>query len=113
MSRSSASRRGHFPCLLAIAMIISPSLKTENGLLREVMREFGVQTKRAFADSRAIFQAFLAEQYRDNHTVVLMLDEAQGIRGRAASRADLKVALYYPSPRPRSRRGGPRGEAHE
>ncbi len=62
------------------AMIISPSLKTENALLREIMKEFKVTTKRSFADSRTLFQAFLAEQFRENRTVILMLDEAQGIR---------------------------------
>jgi general secretion pathway protein A len=62
------------------AMIISPSLKTENALLREIMKEFGVTTKKAFADSRALFQAFLVEQFKENRTVILMLDEAQGIR---------------------------------
>lgn len=63
------------------AMIISPGLKTENALLREVMKEFGVATKRAFADSLSAFRAFLVEEFRANHTVVLMIDEAQGIRG--------------------------------
>lgn len=63
------------------AMIISPSLKTENAFLREIMKEFDVPTKRAFADSRTSFQAFLAQQFKENRTVVLMLDEAQGIRG--------------------------------
>src|SRR3972149_1843560 len=38
------------------AMIISPNLKTENALLREIMKEFAVPTKRAFADSRTAFQ---------------------------------------------------------
>ena len=63
------------------AMIVSPNLKTENALLRELMKEFGVVTRRSFADSRASFQAFLAEQFKGNQTVVLMLDEAQSIRG--------------------------------
>jgi len=63
------------------AMIISPGLKTENALLREIMKEFGVPTKRAFADSRTAFQAFLAQQFKENRTVILMLDEAQSIRG--------------------------------
>lgn len=63
------------------AMLVSPSLKTENAFLREAMKEFGVATKRSFADSRAAFQAFLVEQFKENHTVILMLDEAQGIRG--------------------------------
>ena len=62
------------------AMIISPGLKTENALLREIMKEFGVPTKRAFADSRTAFQAFLAQQFKENRTVILMLDEAQSIR---------------------------------
>lgn len=62
------------------AMLVSPSLKTENAFLREVMKEFGVPTKRAFADSRTAFQAFLVEQFKNNRTVILMLDEAQGIR---------------------------------
>ncbi len=62
------------------AMIISPSLRTENALLREVMKEFGVQTKRSFADSRSAFQAFLAEQFGEKKTVVLMIDEAQTIK---------------------------------
>ncbi len=62
------------------AMLISPNLKTENALLREIMKEFGVPTKRAFADSRSAFQSFLAEQFDANRTVILMLDEAQGVR---------------------------------
>jgi general secretion pathway protein A len=62
------------------AMLVSPSLKTENALLREIMKEFGVPTQRSFADSRSAFQAFLTQQFKQNRTVVLMLDEAQGIR---------------------------------
>jgi general secretion pathway protein A len=62
------------------AMLISPSLKTENALLREIMKEFGVPTKKSFADSRALFQGFLADAFKENQTVILMLDEAQGIR---------------------------------
>ena len=62
------------------AMIISPGLKTENALLREIMKEFGVPTKKAFADSRAMFRAFLVDQYKNGKTVVLMIDEAQTIR---------------------------------
>jgi general secretion pathway protein A len=62
------------------AMIISPSLRTENALLREIMKEFGVQTKRSFADSRAAFRAFLLQQFADKKTVVLMIDEAQTIK---------------------------------
>src|SRR6266851_5130400 len=62
------------------AMIISPGLRTENALLREIMKEFGVATKRAFADSRAAFQAFLAQQFAEKKTVVLMIDEAQTIK---------------------------------
>ena len=63
------------------AMIISPNLKTENALLREIMKEFRVPTKRAFADSHSAFRSFLAEQFKGKRTVNLMLDEAQGIRG--------------------------------
>jgi general secretion pathway protein A len=44
------------------------------------MKEFGVPTQKAFADSRANFQAFLAAEFKENRTVILMLDEAQGIR---------------------------------
>src|SRR5437870_996344 len=62
------------------AMIISPGLRTENALMREVMKEFGVATKRSFADSRAAFQAFLTQQFAEGKTVVLMIDEAQTIR---------------------------------
>jgi general secretion pathway protein A len=62
------------------AMIISPSLRTENALIREIMKEFGVQTKRSFADSRAAFRAFLLQQFADKKTVVLMIDEAQTIK---------------------------------
>jgi type II secretory pathway predicted ATPase ExeA len=56
------------------AMIISPSWRTENALLREIMKEFGVQTKRSFADSRSAFQAFLSQQFADKKTVVLTID---------------------------------------
>jgi len=64
------------------AMLISPNLKTENAFLREIMKEFGVATKREFAESRSLFQAFLAEQYREGHTVILIIDEAQTIKNR-------------------------------
>ena len=64
------------------AMIISPGLRTENALLREIMKEFGVQTQRSFADSRSAFQAFLSQQFADNKTVILMIDEAQTIKNR-------------------------------
>jgi general secretion pathway protein A len=63
------------------AMIISPRLKTENAFLREIMKEFGVATKQAFADSLALFRSFLADEFKAGHTVVLLIDEAQGIRG--------------------------------
>jgi general secretion pathway protein A len=63
------------------AMIISPRLKTENAFLREIMKEFGVATKQAFADSLALFRNFLADEFKAGHTVVLLIDEAQGIRG--------------------------------
>jgi len=64
------------------AMLIGPDLKTENAFLREIMKEFGVETKREFAVSRSLFQAFLAEQYRQGRTVALIIDEAQTIRNR-------------------------------
>jgi len=63
------------------AMLVNPNLRTENSFLREIMKEFGVTTKKAFIDSRALFQQFLIDQYEAGQTVVLMLDEAQGIRG--------------------------------
>lgn len=63
------------------AMIISPRLKTENAFLREIMKEFGVTTKQAFADSLNLFRAFLSEEFKSGRTVVLLIDEAQGIRG--------------------------------
>src|SRR5690349_3429845 len=52
------------------AMLISPGAKTENSFLREVMKEFGVPTKKAFVDSRGAFQEFLIEQYQAGHAVV-------------------------------------------
>ncbi|MEX2246930.1 MAG: AAA family ATPase [Dehalococcoidia bacterium] len=64
------------------AMLISPNLKTENAFLREIMKEFGVATKREFAESRSLFQAFLSDQFREGHTVILIVDEAQTIRNR-------------------------------
>lgn len=62
------------------AMIISPRLKTENAFLREIMKEFGVATKQSFADSLDLFRAFLAAEFKAGHTVILLIDEAQGIR---------------------------------
>lgn len=62
------------------AMIISPRLKTENAFLREIMKEFGVATKQSFADSLDLFRAFLADEYKGGRTVILLIDEAQGIR---------------------------------
>ena len=64
------------------AMLVSPGLRTENALLREIMKEFGVPTKRSFADSRAAFQEFLTQRFKDNQTVVLVLDEAQTIKSQ-------------------------------
>lgn len=62
------------------AMIISPRLRTENAFLREIMKEFGVGTKQAFADSLDLFRAFLADEFKAGRTVILLIDEAQGIR---------------------------------
>ncbi len=62
------------------AMIISPRLKTENAFLREIMKEFGVGTKQSFADSLDLFRAFLAAEFKAGRTVILLVDEAQGIR---------------------------------
>lgn len=62
------------------AMIISPRLKTENAFLREIMKEFGVATKQSFADSLDLFRAFLAGEFKAGRTVILLIDEAQGIR---------------------------------
>jgi general secretion pathway protein A len=62
------------------AMIISPRLKTENAFLREIMKEFGVVTKQSFADSLDLFRAFLVAEFKAGRTVILLVDEAQGIR---------------------------------
>ncbi len=62
------------------AMIISPRLKTENAFLREIMKEFGVGTKQSFADSLDLFRGFLAAEFKVGRTVILLVDEAQGIR---------------------------------
>lgn len=62
------------------AMIISPRLKTENAFLREIMKEFGVATKQSFADSLDLFRGFLAGEFKAGRTVILLIDEAQGIR---------------------------------
>ncbi len=63
-----------------VAMIISPNFRTENALLREIMKEFGVETKKSFADSLGLFRAFLLSEYAAKRHVILMLDEAQTVR---------------------------------
>lgn len=60
-----------------IANMITPDLKTENAFLREVMAEFGVPTKRSFADNMKKFRAFVKQSHDSGKNIVLLVDEAQ------------------------------------
>ncbi len=62
-----------------VALIIAPNLKTSNAFLREIMNEFEVKTERSYVDSLKNFSEFLKEQFKNDFSPVLLIDEAQNL----------------------------------
>lgn len=60
-----------------VAMIIAPDLKTDSALLRAVMGEYGVPTKRSHALSLEAFQNYALDCFASQKNLVLIIDEAQ------------------------------------
>jgi general secretion pathway protein A len=63
----------------SVVSVFAPRLTTTNAFLRFVMSEFGVKTARAYGQSLKNFEAFLIEQYGQDISPVLLVDEAQNM----------------------------------
>src|SRR6516162_1664838 len=59
------------------AHITDPSPRTPAAFLRLVLASFGLQTMRNMLDLKAALRGFLIEQFKEGHTVILLIDEAQ------------------------------------
>lgn len=61
----------------ALAMMITPDLKTDTAFLRSIMAEYGVAPKRSHAASVAAFKRFANQSHEHHKNLVLLVDEAQ------------------------------------
>ncbi len=64
-----------------IAYLTDMSMRTPAQFLREVTASYGLPVHNRASDITAELLGFLAGQYKENKTVVLMIDEAQRIAG--------------------------------
>jgi general secretion pathway protein A len=62
-----------------VVLVFSPQLTTTNAFLRFVMEEFGVKTDRSYGKSLRNFENFLLEEYKQGHSPILLVDEAQNM----------------------------------
>lgn len=60
-----------------VAMLITPALKTETALLKEIMKELEVETKRSYSDSKSALEDAVIEAHKAGKTTVIIIDEAQ------------------------------------
>ena len=67
---------------LAVAMLVTPDLKTDTAFLRRVMAEYGASPKRSHALSIAEFQNFATQAFTKDKNLVLLVDEAQQMTPR-------------------------------
>ena len=63
------------------AFIVNPKQTSETAFLKAICTEFGVKTKRSQRETEYELRAFLVEQYREDKSVVLFIDEAQQLKG--------------------------------
>lgn len=64
------------------AELITPSLKTENALLKAILDEFKVEAGRSYAASLTKFYQYMAEAHQKNKNLVVIIDEAQKLTPR-------------------------------
>ena len=60
-----------------VAMLITPALNTKQALLRAIMAEFNVPTKRSYDLSMVAFRQFIIDKAQQGKSLVLIIDEAQ------------------------------------
>ena len=58
-------------------LIPTPKFPTPLALLRQICDDLGIAPKRSFVSQQAEFQKYLIEQYENQKTVVVFIDEAQ------------------------------------
>ncbi|GAA5154442.1 hypothetical protein GCM10023321_26260 [Pseudonocardia eucalypti] len=72
-----------------VAYVIAANVRRPNTFLKVIMQAFELQTARSYDANLHLFETFLAEQFRNDTTPVLLLDEAQN-----ANRDALKLIHY-------------------
>lgn len=63
------------------ALIVNPKQTSETAFMKAICTEFGVPTRRSLRETEYELRAFLIEQAKAGKTVVLLIDEAQQLRG--------------------------------
>jgi len=63
------------------ALIVNPKQTSETAFMKAICTEFGVPTRRSLRETEYELRAFLIEQAKAGRTVVLLIDEAQQLRG--------------------------------
>lgn len=65
------------PGRFVTAHVTDPSPRSQAAFLRLVLASFGLPTTRNVLDLKAALRGFLVEEYKQNRTVILLIDEAQ------------------------------------
>jgi type II secretory pathway predicted ATPase ExeA len=63
-------------------LITNPDLPSEMQLLKRITDSFGLERRRSKLDQMQLLEAFLIDQYAAGKNVLLLIDEAQMMRGR-------------------------------
>lgn len=62
-----------------VAHVTDPSTRTPASFLRLILGSYGQSTPRNMVDIKATLRGFLVDSYKDQRTVILLIDEAQTI----------------------------------
>jgi general secretion pathway protein A len=76
-----------------IAYVIAPNVRRANTFLKVIMDAFDIESVRGYDGNLKLFETYLATQYKQRVTPVLLLDEAQD-----ANRDVLKMIHYLGRP---------------
>src|SRR5215211_4941948 len=63
------------------ALIVNPKQTSETAFMKAICTEFGVRTRRSLRETEYELRSFLIEETKAGRTVVLLIDEAQQLRG--------------------------------
>jgi general secretion pathway protein A len=63
------------------ALIVNPKQTSETAFMKAICTEFGVPTRRSLRETEYELRSFLIEETKAGRTVVLLIDEAQQLRG--------------------------------